>query len=39
MANTRVAIPMVEVTAPDGSKSFWVAAVAHRDAVETVKKR
>jgi hypothetical protein len=38
MANTRAAIPMVEVTAPDGSKSFWAAAVAHRDAVETVKK-
>jgi hypothetical protein len=29
-------IPIVEVTAPDGSKSFWVAAVARDDAVAAV---
>lgn len=29
---------MVEVTAPDGSKEFWVAAVPHKDAVAAVQK-
>ena len=29
-------LPMVEVTAPDGSKSLWVAAVAQEDAVAAV---
>jgi hypothetical protein len=29
---------MVEVTAPDGSKSLWAAAVALGSAVEAVKK-
>jgi hypothetical protein len=29
-------IPIVEVTAPDGSKSLWVAAVARRNAVAAV---
>jgi len=38
MANTRSATPMVEVVAPDGSKEFWIAALAHKDAVAAVKK-
>ena len=29
-------IPIVEVTAPDGSKSLWAAAVARDDAVAAV---
>jgi hypothetical protein len=29
---------MVEVTAPDGGKSLWVAAVARADAVATVER-
>jgi hypothetical protein len=29
-------IPIVEVTAPDGSKSLWVAAVARNNAVAAV---
>jgi hypothetical protein len=29
---------MVEVVAPDGSKSLWAAAVTHDDAVAAVKK-
>jgi hypothetical protein len=37
MANVRTAMPIVEVTAPDGGKSLWAAAVAHRDAVAAVK--
>ena len=31
-------IPIVEVTAPDGSKSLWVAAVARDNAVAAVAK-
>ena len=34
MANVRAT---VEVTAPDGTKSFWVAAVVHKDAVAAVR--
>jgi hypothetical protein len=30
-------VPMVEVIAPDGRKSLWVAAVAKADAVAAVK--
>ena len=37
MANVHTKIPMVEVTAPNGSKSFWVAAVAQEDALAAVK--
>jgi hypothetical protein len=33
----RTKIPIVEVTAPDGRKSLWVAAVAKAKAVEAVK--
>jgi len=33
----RTKIPMVEVTAPDGQKSLWVAAVAKANAVAAVK--
>jgi hypothetical protein len=34
----RLSIPVVEVTAPDGTKSFWVAySVSHREAVAAVK--
>ena len=29
-------LPLVEATAPDGTKSLWVAAVAQEDAVATV---
>ena len=36
MHNVRTKIPMVEVTAPDGGKSLWVAAVAKADAVAAV---
>jgi hypothetical protein len=31
-------IPIVEVTAPDGSKSLWAAAVARYDAVAALAK-
>jgi hypothetical protein len=31
-------IPLVEVIAPDGSKSFWAAAVGQKVAVEVVLK-
>jgi hypothetical protein len=37
MTNLRNRVPMVEVTAPDGSKSLWVAAVAKANAVAAVK--
>jgi hypothetical protein len=34
----RLALPVVEVTAPDGSKSLWVAySVPHKEAVAAVK--
>jgi hypothetical protein len=32
MANVLTGMPLVEVTAPDGSKSLWVAAVSHEAA-------
>jgi hypothetical protein len=35
--NIYAATPMVEVIAPDGTKSLWAAAIAHVDAVELVK--
>ena len=38
MRNVRTGMPMVEVTAPDGTKSLWAAAVAPSAAVEAVKK-
>ena len=38
MAITRVAMPMVEVTAPDGSKELWAAAMSHAEAVAAVQK-
>jgi hypothetical protein len=34
----RLAKPAVEVVAPDGTKSLWVAALAHRDALAAVRK-
>jgi hypothetical protein len=34
----RLAIPTVEVIAPDGSKTLWVVALPHREAVEAVRK-
>ena len=37
MANVRTGMPLVEVTAPDGHKSLWVAAVAEANAVAVVK--
>jgi len=37
MPNVRTKIPVVEVIAPDGHKSLWVAAVAKANAVEAVK--
>src|SRR6266404_3764529 len=37
MPNVRTKIPIVEVIAPDGSKSLWVAAVAKANAVAAVK--
>jgi hypothetical protein len=37
MANVLTGIPLVEVTAPDGSKSLWVAAVSHEAALGAVK--
>ena len=36
MQDVRTKIPLVEVTAPDGGKSLWVAAVAKADAVAAV---
>ena len=33
----RVVIPTVEVVAPDGTKSFWVAALPHSEAVAAVR--
>ena len=33
----RTKIPVVEVTAPDGQKSLWVAVVAEANAVAAVK--
>jgi hypothetical protein len=36
----RTAIPVVEVTAPDGTKTFWVAySIPHHEAVAAVKQR
>jgi len=33
-------VPLIEVTAPDGTKSFWVAYLrTHKDAVAAVKER
>jgi hypothetical protein len=37
MPKVRSKIPMVEVIAPDGRKSLWVAAVAKASAVDAVK--
>jgi hypothetical protein len=37
MPNIRTKIPIVEVIAPDGQKSLWVAAVAKGNAVAAVK--
>jgi len=37
MSNVRKKIPVVEVIAPDGRKSLWVAAVAKANAVAAVK--
>jgi hypothetical protein len=37
MPNVRTKIPIVEVTALDGQKSLWVAAVAKANAVAAVK--
>ena len=37
MPNVRTKIPMVEVIAPDGRKSLWIAAVAKANAVAAVK--
>jgi hypothetical protein len=38
MRKVHVGMPMIEVTAPDGSKSLWAAAVAPGSAVDAVKK-
>jgi hypothetical protein len=38
MRNALTGMPMVEVTAPDGSKSVWAAAVAPSAAVRAVNK-
>jgi hypothetical protein len=35
----RFGMPVVEVTAPDGSKSLWAVAVAYGAAVETYQER
>lgn len=35
----RFGMPVVEVTAPDGSKSLWAVAVAYGAAVETYQAR
>jgi len=37
MSNVRTGMPLVEVTAPDGQKSLWVAVVAEANAVAAVK--
>jgi hypothetical protein len=37
MPNVRTKIPIVEVIAPDGQKSLWVAAAAKANAVAAVK--
>jgi hypothetical protein len=37
MPNVHTKIPLVEVVAPDGSRSLWAAAVAKEKAVEAVK--
>jgi hypothetical protein len=37
MPNVRTKIPIVEVIAPDGQKSLWVAAVTKTNAVAAVK--
>ena len=37
MPKVRTKIPIVEVIAPDGQKSLWVAAVAKANAVAAVK--
>jgi hypothetical protein len=37
MPNVRTKIPLVEVIAPDGQKSLWIAAVAKANAVDAVK--
>lgn len=34
----RLAIPTVEVTAPDGTKSLWVVALPHREAIVAVRR-
>jgi hypothetical protein len=36
MASVHIKIPVVEVTAPDGSKSLWAAAVPHDAALAAV---
>jgi len=36
MANVQAGMPLVEVTAPDGQKSLWVAVVAEANAVAAV---
>jgi len=38
MPNVLTGMPMVEVTAPDGTKSLWAAAVAPNAAVRAVEK-
>jgi hypothetical protein len=37
MKNAYVGMPIVEVVAPDGTKSFWAAAVGHGVAVDVPK--
>ncbi len=37
MPNVRTKIPVVEVIAPDGQKSLWIAAVARANAVAAVR--
>jgi hypothetical protein len=39
MESIRSDIPLVEVTAPDGSRSLWAAAVAPENAVAVVARR
>jgi hypothetical protein len=34
----RLLLPAVEVTAPDGTKSLWVAATPYREAVAAVRR-
>jgi hypothetical protein len=38
MANRWIAMPMVEVTSPDGDIELWAAATSHIEAVEVVQK-